>query len=80
MKKVIRISAVITAATLIVWVIASIIYETISHPISDKLSDMPMPYWLSIYIIFTWWVIIGIYSLIKYFNEVKEIVIEFIND
>lgn len=75
MKK-IRILVVLTVLYFIVWIIAAFAYS-LTHGMPERL---PRSYVHPISGLAIFWLLIGIYALIKHFKTIKEHVFNFIND
>lgn len=75
MKK-IKILIVLTALYLVIWVIAAFTYS-LTHGMPEKL---PIAYVTAIVGVFIFWLLIGLYALVRYFKTIKTEIIKFINE
>lgn len=76
MKK-IKIGLIATAAFLLIWIVEMLVYG-IAHPTSKN--AVPLPLVLQLVVVFTIWLLIGLFLLIKYFKTVRAELIKFINE
>ena len=75
MQKKIKISLLITVAFFIIWLIVILAFVTVTG--NDKI---PNYFNYPIIAVFATWFLIGTYCLIKYFKDVKEAIVSFINE
>ena len=78
MKKATRILAVISIAYLAVMVICLCAWGVIYRP--EPKAPIPYAFSYALVLLVFIWVLLGIYTLIKYFRQVKAFIIEFINE
>ncbi len=78
MKK-IKIAFVLTAFFVVIWLITILVFIAL-HPHRQHPNEVPIPLLYPIYVIFSFWFIVGIVALIKNFKTLWNEIIKFINE